>query len=613
MKFSKNRILLPLIIFILGIFARPGFAQLDFNPSGPVSTLDMVEVEVLTKHQTLAAGDEAQFAIKMDIKDGWHLNAHNPPLDYLIGVNLEASPSNAAIISDIQYPIADKVKFAFADEVLDVYEGTVYILVKAKSSDNLEAGKYLLESELEVQACSDKVCLSPATTQLEFPLKIGQETVEVAEHQELFAQLAEREAEILAASEDNEIASLFDEKGFFWAFVGIFFIGLALNLTPCVYPMMSVTISLFGGQAGGDAKKENTFSTFTKALVYVMGIVFMYSVLGVVAAFTGGLFGSWLQSPWVLAGIGVLIFLLSLSMFGLYELQPPASLMQKLGKSQQATGYIGHFLSGLFVGIFAAPCIGPPIIALLAFVGAQGSAVFGFFSFFILALGLGIPYLILGTFSGLLNKMPKSGVWMVWVKKVFGIVLVGVALFYLALAFAPGYSIHAVLATTVVGGTYLGFIERSGNERTFFKWIKYATGIGAFVMAFLLFQNLQKEEITWQTYNADLIGQTETPVMLDFYADWCIPCIELDRKTFTDSRIIKETDSWTRMKVDLTHFDSEEAERLRKEYGVAGVPTIMFLDANGKEIPNTRVVGFLNARRFLKRIETVQNKFASNQ
>src|SRR5699024_6960934 len=297
-----------------------------------------------------------------------------------------------------------------------------------------------------------------------------------------------------------------------------------------------------------------------------------------------------------------------LSMFGLYELQPPAWMMQKPGKTQQTSGYIGHFLSGLLVGVFAAPCIGPPIIALLAFVGAQGSPVFRFFAFFVMALGLGLPYLILGTFSGLLTKMPKSGVWMIWVKKVFGVVLIGVALFYLALAFAPAYSMYVVLATVIVGGIYLGFIERSGNEKGGFRWLKYATGAGALILGFMLFQNLQKEEVQWQKYDASLLEQANKPVMLDFYADWCIPCIELDRKTFTDDRVIGETESFVRMKVDLTHFDSERAEKLRKQFDIAGVPTIMFLDSEGNEIEGARVVGFLNAEDFLKRVDQVEQK-----
>ncbi len=532
----------------------------------------------------------------MDIVEGWHLNAHNPPLDYLIGVELALSPSDRAMVSDIQYPEPLKKKFGFADEVLDVYEGESHVVLKAKTASNLEPGSYQLNGKLTIQACSDEVCLAPNTVKLDFPFVVGNQ--DAAANTEFFDKLEENRAS--STQSGNEIASMFNNQGYLWAFLSIFLIGLALNLTPCVYPMMSVTVSLFGGN-----EDKSTASTFSKALTYVLGIVFMYSVLGVMAAYTGELFGSWLQSPWVLAGIGLLILLLSLSMFGVYELQPPAWMMQKLGNTQQATGYIGHFLSGLLVGVFAAPCIGPPIIALLAFVGAQGSPVFGFFTFFVMAFGLGLPYLILGTFSGLLGKMPQSGLWMVWVKKVFGIVLIGVALFYIALAFAPGYSMYAVLATVVLGGIYLGFIERSGNNKRVFRWMKYTIGAATLAAGFILFQNLQKEGIQWQEYDAGLIEQTNKPVMLDFYADWCIPCIELDRKTFTDGRVIDETESFLRMKVDLTHFDSERAEKLRQQYEIAGVPTIMFLDSSGAEIEEARVVGFMNADRFLKQVEKV--------
>jgi len=136
-------------------------------------------------------------------------------------------------------------------------------------------------------------------------------------------------------------------------------------------------------------------------------------------------------------------------------------------------------------------------------------------------------------------------------------------------------------------------------------------GVGALVAGFMLFQNLQKEGVQWQKYDASVIEQADKPVMLDFYADWCIPCIELDRKTFTDGRVIEETESFIRMKVDLTHFDSKRAEKLRQQYDVAGVPTIIFLDSEGNEVENVRVVGFLNAEDFLKRVEQVDQKEAA--
>jgi thiol:disulfide interchange protein DsbD len=242
------------------------------------------------------------------------------------------------------------------------------------------------------------------------------------------------------------VATLFERKGTLLAFLGIFVIGLALNLTPCVYPMLSITVSLFGARTD-----THTMRVFLKALIYVLGMATMYSILGVAAALSGGLFGGLLQSPWVLTAIAVLMFGLALSMFGLYELRMPYWLTSKLGGTT-TMGTIGVYLSGLVVGVFAAPCIGPPILALLALVGARGDPMFGFWTSFTLSFGLGFPYLVLGTFSGLLKKMPRSGVWMVWVKKVFGVVLIGVAFFYLGLALLPRLTVYVVPLTLFIGG-----------------------------------------------------------------------------------------------------------------------------------------------------------------
>lgn len=596
MDLLKPRLLIFTLLFLVVSLPFSGQGQ-SFGGSGNAGgTLDKVSIDIVSGQDSVQAGSELKFAVVMDIAEGWHLNAHNPPLDYLIGVELDISTSGQAIVSDIRYPSPLQKKFNFADEILDVYEGTSRVVLKAKTGSSLNPGTYRLDGELTIQACSDEVCLPPSTVELEFPFIIGSQNAPA--NVELFDELDDNRGSV--SQPGNEIASMFNEQGSLWAFLSIFLIGLALNLTPCVYPMMSVTVALFGGNAQDGM---STGRTFSRALVYVLGIVSMYSVLGVAAAFTGNLFGSWMQSPWVLAGIGALILLLSLSMFGLYELQPPAWMMQKFGKTQQATGYIGHFLSGLLVGVFAAPCIGPPIIALLAFVGAQGSPLFGFLAFFVMALGLGIPYLFLGTFSGYLNKMPQSGTWMIWVKKLFGVVLVGVALFYLSLAFFPGYTMWPVFFTLVAGGIYLGFLERSGSGKRTFRRIKYATGIGALVGALLLFQNLQKEGIEWQQYDAELIGQTGQPVILDFYADWCIPCIELERQTYTDEDVIESTGDFVRLKVDLTRYDSKRSEKLKEKYDIAGVPTVIFLDADGNEVREARVVGFLDANAFLKKIE----------
>jgi len=604
----KNRLIFNFLLSLLFVIGHFNLASAQ-QAVGPSASAGKVDVTVYNEYESVPAGEFFKIAVMLDIQEGWKINANQPTEDFLIGTELNLESKEGFVIADMRYPNGKMLDVDFAENAIKIYEKKTPVFVKFRSSGNLAPGEYTLNGTVRVQACDDQVCLAPSNIDVSIPVEIVESGTQVTEiNKEIFEDF---DLAIVAGSTSggNEIAQMFDESGFIWAFVGIFFIGLALNLTPCVYPMLSVTVSLFGGQASEDSTLGKSFSM---ASIYVLGIVFMYSVLGVAAAYTGSLFGSWLQSPWVLAGIGLLLFLLALSMFGLYELQLPPWLTQKLGSAQNSSGgIIGHFLSGLVVGIFAAPCIGPPIIALLAFVGQQGDPFFGFFTFFILAFGLGFPYLILGTFSGLLSKMPKSGMWMVWVKKVFGVVLIGAALFYAGLAFFPAYVYYAIPITVILGGIYLGFLERTSNDNKVFRSVKWATGVAALIIGFMLVQNLQLESLQWEKYSDEKVetaAVNDKPVMLDFYADWCIPCLELDRITFTDADVIEGTDDFVRLKVDLTNYDSPESEEIRKQYDVAGVPTIIFLDAQGNEVPDTRVVGFLKPEEFLKRVERVHTE-----
>jgi len=310
--------------------------------------------------------------------------------------------------------------------------------------------------------------------------------------------------------------------------LGIFLMGLGLNLTPCVYPMISVTVSVFGGQ-----KEVHHWRAFGKSIIYVLGIATMYSVLGVIAALTGELFGALLQNRWVLLGIAIALLILALSMFGIYTFQMPTRLINKI-RGQHKMNLLGIYLSGLFVGIFAAPCIGPPIIALLAFVGTRGEPAFAFMIFFVLSLGLGAPYVILGTFSSLLHRLPKSGVWMVWVERLFGMILLSLAAFYALLAFRPGGLVLWLPVSIIATGAYLGFIEKAGDEELHFRWFKRSIGTAAILIGFLLPLLGPKESLVWAHYTPELLAETKQskkPVIMDFYADWCLPCHELDQFT----------------------------------------------------------------------------------
>ncbi|MBI4598180.1 MAG: sulfite exporter TauE/SafE family protein, partial [Candidatus Omnitrophica bacterium] len=205
---------------------------------------------------------------------------------------------------------------------------------------------------------------------------------------------------------------------FLFAFLG----GLALNLTPCVYPLIPITISFFAGQA-----QQRVARTALLAVCYVLGLAITYSTLGLVASLTGGMLGATLQQPWVPVFVAMVMVALGLSLCGLFEFRIPAALTSRLGVAR--TGAVGALIMGLTVGIIAAPCIGPFVLGMLLYVGQLGRPVVGFWLFFALALGLGLPYLFLGIFAGQLHRLPRSGAWLTWVKQALGCVLFGVALY----------------------------------------------------------------------------------------------------------------------------------------------------------------------------------------
>ncbi|MDD5226976.1 MAG: cytochrome c biogenesis protein CcdA [Candidatus Omnitrophica bacterium] len=383
-------------------------------------------------------------------------------------------------------------------------------------------------------------------------------------------------------------------------FISVFFLGLGLNLTPCIYPMLSITISLFRG-----GEHETRGRAFMKALAYVLGMVTMYSVLGLVAAVTGGFFGEWLQNFWVQLATGILVTGLAFSMLGLYQFRLPSWMMPS-GHGAAQGALLSFFVSGLLVGIVAAPCMGPAILALLAFVSVQQDKLFGFSLFFVMALGLGLPYLVLGTFSGLLLKLPKSGSWLVWFERLMGVVLLTFGISYVAIAFKWPFVKWIVPLALVAGGLYLGWIERSARLAKKFFAFQGILGTLAVVIG-LFFFFMPKNGIVWEKYHAGILEEAGTsgrPVILDFYADWCIPCHELDQFTYSDPKVVAILKHFRKIKVDVTSVDSDEVREAIRRFNVLGVPTIIFLNEKGLEVPALRMDGFVTPEEFVSYVHS---------
>jgi thiol:disulfide interchange protein DsbD len=573
-------------------------------------------------------GDKFKIAISLQITDGYHVNAHVPSMDGLVGTAVSIQGPAEITVKDPVYPAAEEHSFDFApDTKLSVYQGTVVVIAEAQASNRLQPGTASINAKVTVQSCSNSQCLTPATLDVSIPInvvKAGAKTSPL--NGEVFSGATSTSGTTGAGpagsptskppssgpkKRPNQIEGWIAKYGLPVTLVIVFLIGIALNGTPCVYPIIPITISFFANQGGGQGSPRLR-RTFGMACMYVLGMALTYSVLGVVAALTGSLFGEALQKPAVLIGLAVLMVALSLSMFGLYEFRMPESLNRFATTSTQSTtGFVGALVMGLTMGIVAAPCVGPFVVALIAHVADKGDPVYGFALFFILALGLGAPYLILGTFSGALQKLPRSGLWMVAVRKVFGVILIGMAIYFL-LPLLGGYSTPVLVVFFVAAAAYLILWESGRTKPKQFGWVLRVIGAGALAAGVFFVLPKKVAAISWQPYSEQAVADAAKAgkgVIIDTYADWCIPCRYLDNSTFKDLAVNKEAERFVMIKLDMTSTKNMSPDELAatKRFEIKGAPTIIFLDGSGQEQEDLRLNEFEKPDEFLARMKQVES------
>jgi len=365
--------------------------------------------------------------------------------------------------------------------------------------------------------------------------------------------------------------------------------------------MVPVTVGYFSGQT----ESRNNRKVALLAAVYVLGLALTYSVLGAVAALTGGAFGAAMQKPAVLIGIAVLLVALALSMFGLFELRPPAFIASR---ASGRGGVLGALTMGLIFGVVAAPCVGPAVLGLMAYVASIGSPALGFALFFALSLGIGTPLFFLAAFSA---KMPAPGMWMVTVKKAAGFLLVGAAAYFLLPILPDSIGRYLIPAILVIGGLYLGFFEKSIKSSRVTAYAGKAFGTAALV--FGVFLSVPKPNtgarLKWQPYTPVKVAQaisSGTPVAIDFTAEWCGVCKELDDGAFSDKRVVAAMDRFVLLRVDGTSSDAPRVIAAQKLYHVNGYPSVIFIDSTGREVKSARIITNSPADDVLRRLETVE-------
>jgi thioredoxin:protein disulfide reductase len=464
---------------------------------------------------------------------------------------------------------------------------------------------------LSTRGCSDGTCYFP-----------------MSEAQSIPVELVARTETPSAFSGEADLGGVIASQGVLVMLLVMFVGGLLTSLTPCVYPLIPITVAFFGA-SGASAGRGFILSVF-----FVLGMAVMYSILGVTAAATGAVFGAVMTNPWVMGAVALVFLAFAASMFGAFKIQLPSSLQLRLN-SVGGSGFGGAFLAGVVAGIIAAPCTGPVLGTALAYVATTGDLWLGFLSMFTFAIGMGVLFMLIGTFSA--SIVPRSGAWLGVVESVFGVVMIVAALYFLR-EIIPALKSLATWGTTslfvslgllvagiLAGAFHLRFVTAPDGRPapTGLEKMRKAVGIVLAVaglyggVSTAMAEPAESAAVDvstlphpkWITDEAEglrLARESSKPVLIDAYADWCVACRELDAKTYSDVAVLKRLDDFVAIKLDFTDSGSPANRVLTRKYAIVGLPTIIVLDSTGEELRDRRITGFIPPADLLEKLKGVQ-------
>ncbi len=421
-------------------------------------------------------------------------------------------------------------------------EGKSQLVAELIAPENFNGSTLFFE--LDYQACSETFCLFPITKNLQVEF----ETKSLIQNSNGFPGF--------------NLERLFKEQvkdSVLMALLISFLAGFLTSLSPCVYPMIPITVAVLSH----GAEKRSRLSQFSFSAFYVLGIATTFSILGLAAAQFGFLFGSLLSHTWVLGAIAFVLLAMGLSLLGLFEIRPPAKLMN-VAAGRGGSGRQGAFVSGLFFGVVASPCVGPVLVAILAWVSTTKNPYLGFLLLFTYALGLGVLFMILGLFT---KSLPKSGRWMNLVKKAMGVVVILVSAYYGQLLY---------------------------QQINFKKSVTFDES------------KIGKSTLAWEPLTTDFLEKSKgRTIMVDFWAVWCAACHELEQNTFSDPRVAEQLKSFRLLKYDATKVTPETQSWMGK-FSIRGLPAVLFFSEDGVWLENLTLSEYENAERFLDRLDKVK-------
>ncbi len=523
-------------------------------------------------------------------------------------------------IADGYYLYREKLKFSLEDGEL----GTVQLPPSLLKHDSKLGDVQIYKQSL---------------LEITLPLKTGQETVALKVKYQGCAlaglcypptttvvNLSYQEEKNI--SEQDRLANLLANANILYTLMVFFGLGLLLSLTPCVFPMIPILSSIIVGQG----EKVTTYKAFVMSLIYVLAMAFTYAIVGVLTGLLGENLQAAFQNTWVLISFALIFVILSFSMFGFYELQLPSGLQTKLtqfSNRQQGGTLIGVAIMGVLSALIVGPCVAAPLVGALIYIGQTGDAVLGGMALFTMSIGMGIPLIIIGISAG--HFLPKAGQWMDAIKAVFGVMLLAVAIWMLE-RIIPGQVTMLLWASLlIISAVYLGALD--GTK--LLGWRKLWKGLGFILLVYGILliigaasgnmnplQPLQNLSMSNHSSPANADG-VETqfkpikgveelerelaqnkPVILDFYADWCVSCKEMENFTLSDPKVQELLADFVLLQADVTSND-EQDKALYKRFGIFGPPAILFFDRKGEEQKSARVVGFISAEKFYQHLKKV--------